>query len=186
MNRLVFSASAVLLTTVGAHAQTPGTYIFGGGSSPLSSSVRNQLTESGLVAGVGVMGRLSARQVGAPAVELLYTRLEDKGRSLTGTGIAYIERAPTTHGARSYYGFGLGVAQLSFKAATASGNQSSSRATRATSLPTKDNDGTRVLPTFLLGTPLGSKAFVEARYIGLGSIQGVRADQYALTLGIRL
>lgn len=196
MNRLVLSASALLLTGIVAHAEEPvlksGTYVFAGGTSLLSESTRKGISGSGLVIGLGMASRGSQRQVGVPSWELTHFLSEGQGNTLSATGISYIERAPTTSGARSYYGFGLGVASLKLDVPgqAASDIFAAQRTTRATfadgGLAGKNLSGTRVMPTFLLGTPLGSKAFIEARYTGLGSLSGVRADQYSLSLGLRL
>jgi hypothetical protein len=196
MNRLILSASALLLTGLVAHAEEPvltsGTYIFAGGTSLLSESTRKSTSESGLVIGLGMASRGSQRQVGVPSWELTHFLSEGQGNTLTATGISYVERAPTTSGARSYYGFGLGVAslKLTVPGPAASPITEAQRTTRATNadgpLANQNLSGTRVMPSFLLGTPLGSKAFIEARYTGLGSLSGVRADQYSLSLGIHL
>lgn len=194
MNRLILSASALLLTGLATHAEEPvltsGTYLFAGGTSLLSESSRKGISESGLVVGLGIASRGSQRQIGVPSWELTHFLSEGQGNTLTATGLSYVERAPTTSGARSYYGFGLGVASLKLDVpgAAASSIAASQRTTRATSTPlaSKNLSGTRFVPSFLLGTPLGSKAFIEARYTGLGSLSGVRADQYSLSLGIHL
>ena len=197
MNRLVLSASALLLTGLVAHAEEPvltsGTYVFAGGTSLLSESTRKSTSASGLVIGLGMASRGSQRQVGVPSWELTHFLSEGQGNTLTATGISYVERAPTTSGARSYYGFGLGVASLKLDVPGPAASdifaasRSTTRATNADGpLASKNLSGTRFVPSFLLGTPLGSKAFIEARYTGLGSLSGVRADQYSLSLGIRL
>ena len=190
MNRLFLSASALALVAAAAHAQEPilgaGKYIFGGPSSLLSERTRTATSDSGFMVGVGMAGRTSARRVGVPSWELTHFRNEGNGNTLSATGISYIERDRARNNSRNFYGFGLGVYDLRLNTPASSVNElTSSRATAATSLGTQDKSGIRVVPTFLLGFPLSTKTFLEVRYTGLGSLSGVRADQYNATFGLR-
>lgn len=191
MNRLFLSASALAVVAVSAHAQEPivgaGKYIFGGPSSLLSESTRNATADSGFMVGVGMAGHTSARRVGVPAWELTHFRNEGNGNTLSATGISYIERDRARNNSRNFYGFGLGVydLRLDVPGSPTSPIFASSRATATTSLGTQNRSGIRVVPTFLLGFPLSTKTFLEVRYTGLGSLSGVRADQYNATFGLR-
>ena len=190
MNRLFLCASALALTTMIAHAEEPvvksGGYVFGGTSALLSQGASKAISDSGLVAGIGMAGHESMRNVGVPSWEASYFRTAGKGTTLSATGISYLERAHNRPGSRGYYGFGLGVYNLQLDVpGTTDVAEASSRATSPTALPSRNVSGVRVAPTFLVGLPLGSKAFLEARYTGLGSLRGVRADQYSAMLGLR-
>jgi hypothetical protein len=193
MNRLFLSASAlavIAVSAISAHAQEPilgtGKYIFGGPSSLLSESTRNATSDSGFMVGVGMAGHTSARRVGVPAWELTHFRNEGNGNTLSATGISYIERDRARNNSRNFYGFGLGVYDLRLAVSgSTTGGEVAFASSRATSLGTKDGSGIRVVPTFLLGFPLSTKTFLEVRYTGLGSLSGVRADQYNATFGLR-
>lgn len=137
--------------------------------------------------GAGMAGHTSARRVGVPSWELTHFRSEGNGNTLSATGISYIERDRARNNSRNFYGFGLGVYDLRLDVAGSPTSPifASSRA-RATSLGTQDKSGIRVVPTFLLGFSLSTKTFLEVRYTDLGSLSGVRADQYNATFVLRL
>jgi hypothetical protein len=201
MNRLFLCASALALFTGIAHAEEPilrsGTYILAGATTLANGSTGKAISEGGVLGAIGITGRTSARQVGVPSWELSYFNTSGNGNTLSATGISYIERARNRTNSRGYYGFGLGVYSINLdvdKTVTSGfASAATSRVTTTTStstsgavaLGTNDLKGVHVAPTLLVGLPMGSRFFLEARYTALGALKSVRVDQYSASIGMR-